>query len=334
MMQSSAAGAASKAAQAAQNASLAQQAAEWQYAQAIQQPYVQTGYAGANDLQAREAQFANYLSPYLPQAAANLPGSPIMPGVPSIPGLPGAPSPIPIASAPGQMTQAELAATPGYQFTLNQGLQAVQNSAAAKGLGVSGAALKGAADYATGLADSTYQTQFNIAQQRWQDQLQAANLGYNQQQQSWQDTFTGALANFGNQQQVYADQLQNAQQNFQNKLNLSNAYLGLGQADINQLQGNYQRAYNIAALGANVATGAGSQTTQAAANMGNTIGQMGQAQAAGIMGQGNALAGGLSNIGSTIGNLPMQYLMMNKLFGSPATPTPTPAPGGELGIGV
>jgi hypothetical protein len=64
-----------------------------------------------------------------------------------------------LGSGPG--AQAALAATPGYQFALNQGLQATQNSAAARGLGVSGAALKGAATYATGLADQTYTNQFN-----------------------------------------------------------------------------------------------------------------------------------------------------------------------------
>jgi len=67
-------------------------------------------------------------------------------------------------TAPFNPTQAQLEATPGYQFNRAQGLNAVQNSAAAKGLGISGAALKGAADYATGLADSTLQTQFNIDQ--------------------------------------------------------------------------------------------------------------------------------------------------------------------------
>jgi hypothetical protein len=72
---------------------------------------------------------------------------------------------------PGQMTQAELEATPGYQFNLSQGLQATQNAAAARGLGVSGAALKGAATFATGLADSTYQNQFNNAQTRFQNAL-------------------------------------------------------------------------------------------------------------------------------------------------------------------
>lgn len=57
--------------------------------------------------------------------------------------------------------QAQLESMPGYQFTRTQGLKAVQNGAAARGLGVSGAAQKGAAQYATGLADSTYGNQFS-----------------------------------------------------------------------------------------------------------------------------------------------------------------------------
>lgn len=69
------------------------------------------------------------------------------------------------------MTQADLEATPGYQFTLGQGLKATQNSAAARGLGASGAALKGAASYATGLSDNTYNTRFNQAQTQYQDNV-------------------------------------------------------------------------------------------------------------------------------------------------------------------
>jgi hypothetical protein len=72
---------------------------------------------------------------------------------------------------PGQMTQAQLEATPGYQFNLSQGLKATQAAAAARGLGVSGAAMKGAASFATGLADSTYQNQFANAQTRYSDIL-------------------------------------------------------------------------------------------------------------------------------------------------------------------
>lgn len=80
------------------------------------------------------------------------------------------------AAIPGTMTQAQLESTPGYQFQMQQGLQATQNSAAARGLGVSGAALKGAATFATGLANSNYQTQFNNQQQKYTD-LMGLNTG-------------------------------------------------------------------------------------------------------------------------------------------------------------
>src|SRR5215831_15810880 len=67
---------------------------------------------------------------------------------------------------PGTETLAQLEATPGYQFILDQGLKSTQNAVAARGLGVSGAAIKGAANYATGLAQNTYQNIFNQQQQK------------------------------------------------------------------------------------------------------------------------------------------------------------------------
>lgn len=70
---------------------------------------------------------------------------------------------LPGLTQPITMDEATLRATPGYQFNLNQGLRATQNSAASRGLGTSGAALKGASQFATGLADNTYQNQFGNA---------------------------------------------------------------------------------------------------------------------------------------------------------------------------
>ena len=91
-------------------------------------------------------------------------------------------------TAPFNPTQSQIEATPGYQFTRDQGLKGVQNSAAAKGLGISGAALKGAADYATGLANSTYKDLFNIDQTNKQNTynrlLGITNLGENAAAQS------------------------------------------------------------------------------------------------------------------------------------------------------
>jgi hypothetical protein len=58
-----------------------------------------------------------------------------------------------------QPTMQQLQNTPGYQFQLQQGLNATQNSYAAQGLGSSGNALMGAANYAEGLASTSYQQQ-------------------------------------------------------------------------------------------------------------------------------------------------------------------------------
>ncbi|MDR3415028.1 MAG: hypothetical protein P4L83_02485 [Nevskia sp.] len=71
---------------------------------------------------------------------------------------------LPWVSSPTDMSESNLSNLPGYQFELDQGLKSTQNAAAARGLGVSGAALKGAASYATGLADSNWQNYFNADQ--------------------------------------------------------------------------------------------------------------------------------------------------------------------------
>jgi hypothetical protein len=52
-------------------------------------------------------------------------------------------------------------ASPGYQYRLDEGLRAVQNSAAAKGILQSGGTLKGIDREAQGLAAQDYNDQFN-----------------------------------------------------------------------------------------------------------------------------------------------------------------------------
>jgi hypothetical protein len=72
---------------------------------------------------------------------------------------------------PFNPTMADLAATPGYQFTLQQGEQGVANAYSGQGLGAgvtggatamtpSGPGAKGAINYAENLASTTYQQQF------------------------------------------------------------------------------------------------------------------------------------------------------------------------------
>jgi len=60
--------------------------------------------------------------------------------------------------------EAALAATPGYQFALNQGTQATTNAASANGMALSGNTLESLDSFSTGLADSTYQNAVGNAQ--------------------------------------------------------------------------------------------------------------------------------------------------------------------------
>ncbi|WP_109477714.1 hypothetical protein [Paraburkholderia sp. C35] len=62
--------------------------------------------------------------------------------------------------------------TPGYQFQMEQGNKAINNSAAARGGLLSGATLKDLLSYSQGLADTTYQQDFN-------NSLTAFNTNYN-----------------------------------------------------------------------------------------------------------------------------------------------------------
>ena len=136
LINSSSAAAGAKQQQAATNESLAQQQAQFNYNQGLELPFVQNGQDAQTVQNALIGDYGTQVTPYLNQLA-NL--------------------------GNGATAQATLEQTPGYQWTLQQGLASTQNAAAARGLGVSGAALKGAATYATGLADNTYQQQYSDA---------------------------------------------------------------------------------------------------------------------------------------------------------------------------
>ena len=68
------------------------------------------------------------------------------------------------ASGNANAMQSALENIPGYQFTRDQGLKTVQSGYAARGLADSGGALKGSANFATGLANSTFGTYANALQ--------------------------------------------------------------------------------------------------------------------------------------------------------------------------
>lgn len=99
---------------------------------------------------------------------------------------------------PGADQSALLEQTPGYQFSLGQGLRAVNNQLAARGHGASpGAVAKGAANYATGLASTTWKDIVDRMQSAFTSGAGAmqnyANIGANAGNQ-----LAGGILNSGN----------------------------------------------------------------------------------------------------------------------------------------
>lgn len=212
---------------------------------------------------------------------------------------------------PPAMTQAELEQTPGYQFTRSQGLQAVQNSAAARGLGVSGAAMKGAATFATGLADSTYQQQFAQKQQLFSDAFNQNQAQFGNSQAQFQDAYNQGQGLFQNQQTNYsnannANQLlfANQQQNVTNLTNLNSANQG-------NLQNSFNRLMGLTNIGQSSAAQTGALGNAAANQAGQFLTSGANAGAAGLIAGGNAAAGGINGIGNAFS----QYQAQNRLFG-------------------
>lgn len=179
--------------------------------------------------------------------------------------LSGMPTAAQAPQAPGPFvwnpTMEGLAATPGYQFTLDQGLKAVQSSAAARGLGMSGAAMRGAADYASGKASETYNQQLTNA---LNINTQGLNI-YGKQLAGYQAQGT----QFQNQFSDYWDNQKNP----------------------------FSQYYDLARLGANSAASQATSGTTAASNIGNAALAQGQYQGAGIAQAGNALAGTINSPG-------------------------------------
>jgi len=94
-----------------------------------------------------------------------------------------------------QYTPQDLENDPGYQFQLSQGQKALDRSAASKGSYFSGDALRAAGDYATGLADQTYNQAYNRAWQGNQNNIQNVLAQYGIQSDIGNTNATNTVAN-------------------------------------------------------------------------------------------------------------------------------------------
>jgi hypothetical protein len=116
-------------------------------------------------------------------------------------------------------TEAQAQATPGFQFQMDQGLGAMQNSAAARGALLGGGTMKSLAGYAQGLASTDYANTFNQGLTQYQ-------TAYNQFQQNQSNQYN-RLANIAGLGQVSAGQLTG--QAAQTGNSMGNLLMGTGQ---------------------------------------------------------------------------------------------------------
>lgn len=171
--------------------------------------------------------------------------------------------------------------TPGLQFQMNQGNQAIQNSAAARGLSQSGATMKAMDDYSQGLASTYYQQAFNNQLQSYQTNFQnalnantaASNIGLGASGQ-----YNQAAMNYGN----------------LSSSNNMNAATYMGNAGL-------QGAEASAGIGMQGGVASGNLQLQGANMANNYFMQGAQGQAAGILGQGQAFSNMMSGLGSAAG---------------------------------
>lgn|SRR5215471_751958 len=159
-------------------------------------------------------------------------------------------------------TMAQLEQTPGYQFTRDQGLKATQNQLTTTGGGAQrgGTSIANAAQYATNLASTTYNQQF------------------------------------------------------QNQLALWNAQQGQGQARI------AAAAMPVTSIGLPAAGALAGVGLQSASQIGNSLSQMGAAQASGVVGAANSQIAGMTGATNAAGSLASNLLMMDLIKGAKLTP--------------
>lgn len=178
-------------------------------------------------------------------------------------------------------TAAQAAATPGEQFAMQQGTQAINNSASAQGLANSGSTLKALTEFGQNLGSTYYQQAFNNAQSTFQQNQNntLANLS----------ALTGTGLNAAGQYNTSALNVgsQQAQNTLGAGLYAGNTSQNLAQFLASQnLQGN---EYN-SSLGQTGATTAGNFTMGGA-----------QGLAAGEMGGANFLGGALNAFAGAAG---------------------------------
>lgn len=175
--------------------------------------------------------------------------------------------------------------SPGYNFQLQQGQDAIENTAAAQGLSQSGKVLTDLTKYGQGLASTYYNDAFNQAQGQFQTNQNT--------------TLSNLQALIGSGQAA------------------NNTNANLNTTVGSQMSGNLTSAAGtnaslqtyLAGLGVQGQESSGQLGLQGANSAGNFAVGAGNANASGIIGQGSALSGGISNLAGLasplVGSIPL-----------------------------
>lgn len=182
-------------------------------------------------------------------------------------------------------TMEDITIDPGFQFRLGQGVSAVENSAAGKGLLKSGKTLKDITRFGQELASNEYGNAFQRFQQ---DRGNRFGIYSGDRGQRF-DMFQGDTTNRFNRDQTDRG----------NRFNMATT-------DLNNL---FNRTNVLANLGMGATSDANLSAGQFGQQAGETMMGIGNAQAAGQVGSANAWAGAAGNASATIQQLLMMQAM-------------------------
>lgn len=212
------------------------------------------------------------------------------------PSAPTAPNLTPI-SAETPFTLADYQQSPGYQFQLKQGTDAVLNNASRLGGVNSGNTLKALTQFGQGLANQDFQQGYNNYNNIYNTNVAATEANNS----NALNTFNANLGTFNANNSNYWDQY--------------NAYVNRQNQQFSQLQtiaGSGQNAAaGLGALGANVGNSVGSNIIQGANATAGGITSAANAGAAAQVASANALSSGINNATSGIGQNYLLYSLLN-----------------------
>ncbi len=166
---------------------------------------------------------------------------------------------------------------PGFKARLQEGQDALQRSAAAKGTLLTGGTLKDLTDYSQNLASNEFSNVYNRALQTYGTNYGVASDTYNKKYGQYSDAYNRALGAFTT--------------NFGVDTNLYNRAFGESQAG-------WGRQMDLANFGFGAAGANANAAGQYGANAANTTTGIGNVKAAGQVGSANAWQGALGDIGN------------------------------------